>query len=344
MEGRNLKYYRNVSTLNTPDEYSYNIYWQPIKNKIPDGALVYLSCDGVYNQLNLEMLPKKGTESYVIDQNQIVLLTNTKDLMLLEEVNTTNTKKKSKETKKVNPDKYVFGGSPKFYTNNNIVKKNIPDLPGAEKEIMELNTLIASSDKSSLLLLNGSITEDTLKSLINPKVLHIATHGYFKESKTKGGINEDDIATHPLLNSGLMLFASGDIVDNPENKYVNQKDGILTAYEAMDLTLDNTEIVILSACETGRGEVQTGEGVYGLQRAFLIAGAEAIVISLFKVNDEVTQKLMYTFYQKWLKTGNKRQAFIDAKKEIKDQYKVPLYWGAFIMIEGRPERFYSTTN
>jgi len=142
----------------------------------------------------------------------------------------------------------------------------------------------------------------------------------------------------------LMLLGSGDIVDNPDNKYVNQKDGILTAYEAMDLPLDNTDIVILSACETGRGEVQVGEGVYGLQRAFLIAGAKAIVISLFKVNDEVTQKLMLSFYQKWLKTGDKRQSFIDAKKEIKKEYKVPLYWGAFIMIEGRPERYYSNTN
>ena len=348
METRYLKYYRNTATLNTPDEYSYNVYWQPIKNKIPDGALVYLSCDGVYNQLNLEMFPVKGTENYVIDQNKIVLVTNTKDLLTMEEMKASgntasNTKKKTKENKKASSDKYVLCGSPTFYVDDKVVKKNIPDLPGAEKEITELNTLLASSDKTSLVLLKNSITEDTVKSMRSPKVLHIATHGYFKESTSKGG-NEDDIATDPLLNSGLMLLGSGDIVDNPDNKYVNQKDGILTAYEAMDLPLDNTDIVILSACETGRGEVQVGEGVYGLQRAFLIAGAKAIVISLFKVNDEVTQKLMLSFYQKWLKTGDKRQAFIDAKKEIKQEYKVPLYWGAFIMIEGHPERYYSNSN
>ena len=109
----------------------------------------------------------------------------------------------------------------------------------------------------------------------------------------------------------------------------------------MDLPLENTDIVVLSACETGRGEIAVGEGVYGLQRAFLIAGAKSIVISLFKVNDDVTQKLMLSFYQKWLKTGDKRQAFSDAKKEIKQQYKEPLYWGAFLMIEGKPERFVS---
>ncbi len=341
METRYLKYYRNTSTLNTPDEYSYDVYWQPIKNKIPDLAQVYLSCDGVYNQINLEMLPMKGTEVYVIDQNKLVLLTNTKDLLNMEEV--TALKKKTKDSKKVSTESYVFCGSPLFYTDNTIVKKNIPDLPGAEKEIMELNTLVSSTKRTSYMFVKNSITEDTIKSLRSPKVLHIATHGYFKESLVKG-VNEDDIATHPLLNSGLMLFGSGDIVDNPDNKYVNQKEGILTAYEAMDLPLDNTDIVILSACETGRGEVQVGEGVYGLQRAFLIAGAKAIVISLFKVNDEVTQKLMLSFYQKWLKTGDKRQAFIDAKIEIKQLYKTPLYWGAFIMIEGRPERFNLNSN
>jgi CHAT domain-containing protein len=337
MEKRYLKYFRNTATLNAPDEFSYNVYWQPIKNKIPDGALVYLSSDGVYNQINLEMMPKKGTENYVIDQNQIVLLTNTKDLLQMETMTAgNNSRKKTKEPKKlVNTNPYVFCGSPVFYTGNKVTKKNVPDLPGAEKEIIDLNTLLVSSDKSTLMLIDQNVTEDTIKSLRSPKVLHIATHGYFKESKAG---NEDDIASNPLLNSGLMLRGSGDIVDNPDNKYVNQKEGILTAYEAMDLPLENTDIVVLSACETGRGEVQVGEGVYGLQRAFLIAGAKSIIISLFKVNDEVTQKLMVSFYQKWLKSGDKRQAFVEAKKEIKQQYKEPIYWGAFLMIEGKPER------
>jgi CHAT domain-containing protein len=115
------------------------------------------------------------------------------------------------------------------------------------------------------------------------------------------------------------------------------KGGILTAYEAMNLNFDNTELVVLSACETGRGEVQAGEGVYGLQRAFLIAGADAVIMSLFKVNDEVTQKLMMHFYVNWLKTGDKRKSFIEAKKAIKSEYDSPIYWGAFIMIEGNPQ-------
>jgi CHAT domain-containing protein len=331
MEKRNLKYYRNVSTLFMKDEFSYNAYWKPIKRMIPDGAQIYISGDGVYNQINLEMLPD-STGTFVIDKNQLVLVTNTKDIINSASV---MVKKKNKEVKKsANANPYVLCGSPEFYTENQKIKKTIPDLPGAEKEIIDLNLLLASSDKNILKLIKNDMTEDTIKHIPNPKVLHIATHGYFKESDLKSS-GDDDIATDPLLNSGLMLLGSGDIIDNPDNKYVNQKDGILTAYEAMDLSLDNTDLVVLSACETGRGEVQIGEGVYGLQRAFLVAGSKAVILSLFKVNDDVTQKLMLSFYQKWLKTGNKRQAFIDAKKEIKAQYKEPIYWGAFIMIEGK---------
>jgi len=75
-----------------------------------------------------------------------------------------------------------------------------------------------------------------------------------------------------------------------------------------------------------------GEGVYGLQRAFLVAGARTLIMSMFKVSDEATRKLMVTFYKKWLETGNKRESFVAAKKELRNEYKEPIYWGAFIMI------------
>ena len=100
----------------------------------------------------------------------------------------------------------------------------------------------------------------------------------------------------------------------------------------MNLNFDKTDLVVLSACETGLGEVQLGEGVYGLQRSFLVAGSQSIIMSLIKVNDEVTQELMMTFYKKWLKTGDRRKSFLEAKKEIKLKYKEPIFWGSFVMI------------
>ena len=129
------------------------------------------------------------------------------------------------------------------------------------------------------------------------------------------------------------MSGAGDILDNNfTTSNVNSQNGILTAYEAMNMNLENTELVTLSACETGLGDVQIGEGVAGLQRSFLVAGADNVVMSLFKVSDEITEKLMLTFYKKWLQSGDKRKAFIDAKREIKAQHPESIYWGSFIMI------------
>ena len=136
---------------------------------------------------------------------------------------------------------------------------------------------------------------------------------------------------NPLLKTGLLLKGAGDVRDKTKYNY-NIESGILTAYEAMSLNLDKTDLVVLSACETGLGDISNGEGVYGLQRAFLVAGAKTLIMSMFKVDDEATQKLILTFYRKWLTSGNLRQSFVDAKKELRVEYPEPIYWGAFMMI------------
>jgi CHAT domain-containing protein len=137
---------------------------------------------------------------------------------------------------------------------------------------------------------------------------------------------------NPLLRSGLLLKNGGYLLLSGNINEFNREDGILTSYEAMNLGLDQTELVVLSACETGLGEVKLGEGVYGLQRAFLVAGSDAVIMSLFKVNDEITTELMTIFYQKWMESGEKRKALIEAKKEINKKYNSPKYWAAFLMV------------
>lgn len=106
----------------------------------------------------------------------------------------------------------------------------------------------------------------------------------------------------------------------------------MTAYEAMNLYLQSTEFVALSAFEPGLGGVQLGEFVFGMQRLFVVSGAQNVIISLFKVSDEITTELMLVFYKNWNKYMSKHDAFVLAKKSIMTRYDMPKYWGSFILI------------
>ncbi|MFY7786911.1 MAG: CHAT domain-containing protein [Thermoflexibacteraceae bacterium] len=132
-----------------------------------------------------------------------------------------------------------------------------------------------------------------------------------------------------MLNSGVVLAGVSNYYRSAEKPAT--EDGILTAHEAQNLHLDQTNLVILSACETALGEVRHGEGVYGLQRAFKVAGAKSILTSHWKVDDRVTQELMTAFYANCLRMGNKRQAFLAAQQEIRKKYPQSFFL-AFAMV------------
>lgn len=107
---------------------------------------------------------------------------------------------------------------------------------------------------------------------------------------------------------------------------------MLTAYEATSLNLSNTQLVVLSACETGLGDVKAGEGVYGLQRAFMVAGAKNVIMSVWKVDDRVTSELMVAFYEANAETKSITKAFRQAQLIIRERYPDPYYWGGFKLL------------
>ena len=187
--------------------------------------------------------------------------------------------------------------------------------------------------------LSGASLKTMLRNSVSPRLLHLATHGFFLQDQylqsaakllrhpavntLAGGLE------NPLLRSGLALagantwLAGGSLPAEAE-------DGMLTAEDVTAMNLLSTELVVLSACETGLGQVQAGEGVFGLRRAFVLAGAKTLVMSLWKVPDQQTQELMVIFYDGLL-TGQSRVAALrQAQMEIKKLYPNPLYWGAFI--------------
>ncbi len=323
METRFFRYYRNSIISKLPDVYSYKIFWEPIQKEIGQYATIFLSPDGVYNQINLEAIPTPDGK-YVIDNSNIVIVSNTKDLYL----------RKLKSKSQASNTATMFG-NPKFYLTAS-ANQRVVDLPGTEKEVNELEELLKQKGWKTSEYVEASATEERVKEQESPKIFHIATHGFYTAA-----ISEDDakqmtqseaqLTENPLMKTGLLLKGAGDLLDKTKYNY-NLESGILTAYEAMSLNLDKTDLVVLSACETGLGEVSNGEGVYGLQRAFLVAGAKVLIMSMFKVDDEATQKLILNFYKKWLTTGNLRQSFVDAKKELRVEYPEPIYWGAFMMI------------
>ena len=137
-----------------------------------------------------------------------------------------------------------------------------------------------------------------------------------------------------MIRSGLLLAGANQAWKTGQPAQPDMEDGILTAYEISQVDLSGTELVVLSACETGLGHIQGNEGVYGLQRAFKIAGAKYLIMSLWQVPDFQTQELMTLFYQKWLSEKMPLpEAFRAAQGSVREKYEHPYFWAGFVLVE-----------
>ncbi len=320
LETRYLKYYNTVMQKMLPDEYAHDQFWARIEPVVTGKKVIYFSPDGVYNQINLNTLRKLDGD-YLLNRYDIVIAGNIRDLLTW--------KQRKAATASRNA---VLVGFPDYQTDE------VPPLPGTRLELETVSRVLKPSGYQIKQFMQAEANEKNLKAVKAPYILHIATHGYFlKDVDTSEGsvfgVNAENATHNPLLRSGLILAGAGRALAGTFSSDLSASDnGVLTAYEAMNLDLEGTALVVLSACETGLGDVKAGEGVYGLQRAFLVAGAEALIMSLWRVDDAATQQLMSTFYTNLIKSGNKQRAFKQAQLQLMSKYKDPYYWGAFVMM------------
>lgn len=323
LDDKYYKYYKNTIRLKKKDELTYAQFWGPLEPLIEDIKNLFLSFDGIYNQVNVNTLLSES--GYVIDRWNIVFLTNTADLPGNKEAALTKLKK----------NVWLLG-----YPNYGESRDILP-LPGTKEEVEKIDEILRSAGIETILKLGDEASEYNVKKASNFAIYHFATHGFFLADagnlpqEQLFGIEPEVARENPMLRSGILLKGAADTFHGLDHKEFNdQNNGILTAYEAMNLHLDDTELVVLSACETGLGDMKAGEGVYGLQRAFLVAGSDRIIMSLWKVSDEATRELMTMFYSNLIKYNNDvRRAFKAAQLALKQKYPEPYYWGAFVLIE-----------
>lgn len=336
LESKFTQYYRNCISYQIEDQYSYKKFWEPISDKLAGIKKVYVSSDGVYNKINLSTLRNPTTGQYLAQELTAHLVTNTRELTTWE-----GESSMANSAFLLGHPSYQIGTLAKLDANETDITRSssnlgqwfdqmsFDDLPGTEQEIIKIAEGLQQNDWNLTIKLHESATEEELKQVSSPSILHIATHGFFIPSEDMAA-GKGHTTENPMLRSGLVLAGVENYYSAAQRP--ETEDGILTAYEATTLFLDKTELVVLSACETGLGETKDGEGVYGLQRAFKVAGAKTILMSLWKVNDEATQNLMSVFYKNWLQGDSKREAFLKAQQQIRSDFPNPYYWGAFVMV------------
>lgn len=310
----------------------------PIRAKLGNTRQLLLSPDSELNLIPFAALVDENNQ-YLVENYGITYLSSGRDLLRLQN----SAPSKQPPLILANPDYQNAGKPSQASTSQNRSSRDLNltfgPLPGTQEEGTQLKRLLPNAT----LLSEKQATENALKQVQSPEVLHIATHGFFLETDLDAApnVNEDRASIgvvyqqppqrqkrsdeNPLLRSGLALAGA-----NPRKS--GAEDGIFTALEATGLNLQGTKLVVLSACETGLGDIANGEGVYGLRRAFVMAGAESQVLSLWKVDDTGTKDLMVNYYQRLKNKEGRGEALRQTQLEMlrSPQYQHPYYWAAFI--------------
>jgi CHAT domain-containing protein/tetratricopeptide (TPR) repeat protein len=305
----------------------------PIQPLIADDTRLLISPDGQLNLIPFEAL-LDGQRRYLVERFSITYLTTGRDLLRMQAPHPSRDVPVLVADPWFGEPKGTLVSSARMAGRGRTVRRSVTigadlaslyfaPLEGTRAEARTIQALFPDAR----LLTGEQASEAALEQLKGPKILHVATHGFFLQDAdgeaAAGGASSDP--ENPLLRSGLALSGANLVRDN-------KGEGILTALEASNLDLWGTKLVTLSACDTGVGEVKNGQGVYGLRRSFFLAGTETLVMSLWPVSDYVTRQMMTAYYtglKQGLGRGEAlRQAQLAMLKRKARQH--PFYWASFI--------------
>ena len=320
--------------------------FDPVKEVLGNHKRLIISPDGDLSQVPFEALPN-DCGGFLIDDYQFSYVAVGRDVLRF---NRESFAESSPPVVVADPD-FNLGGRPRLTGKKTTFNRHSRDLDRSG-----FARLLETRDEGEYLAakfgvtpwLGSSALEKPLKAVRSPNVLHIATHGFFHEDQKQdpnGGTRGLEFTTigaidrggrfsmsnlgNPLLRSGLALAGANTWLkgqDPPEEA----EDGLLTAEDVTGMDLLDTELVVLSACDTGLGEVHIGEGVMGLRRSFMLAGAKTLVMSLWKVPNDETRELMEDFYSRLIDGTPRAEALRQAQLALKAKYPNPYFWGAFI--------------
>jgi len=348
------------------------LVWEPLQKELRGIRRIYFSPAGVLHTIAIEYTP--GMEEY-----EMCRLSTTREIIDIKasavaadevgaaaalyggvDYETMNSTKLVLSTETQNPStsdaftrEFSLSQHRAFVDSLDLRGQSISYLPSTLDEVKSIQASLEGSRRSAKVYVGPEATETSLKSLSghSPNVLHLATHGfYFTEKQSKKHDNllfltdndqrSGDMEDKTLTRSGLFMAGANKVLEG-ENVPMDSDDGILTAREISRLDLRGTDLVVLSACETGKGDIKQGEGVFGLQRSFKKAGAKTIVMSLWNVSDLPTQMLMTEFYKNLCSGKGKRESLRLAQKTVREYkdsdgsllFQNPHYWAGFVILD-----------
>jgi CHAT domain-containing protein len=296
---------------------------QPIRQYLGDTKHLLLSPDSALNLIPFEAL-KDENDKYLIERYAFSYLTSGRDLIRFPD--SPPSRQVAVVFSEINYDRATQVTQ---QTPTKTAQARSIDL--ASTNFSPLQTLgetqqIQAVYKDALVFRDRDATKTALQQIKAPLILHLATHGFFIPAQNTGKLSQQ--LDNPLTRSGIILAGAN---RDPKSKE-QSGDGILTGLEAAGLDLYGTQLVVLSACETGLGDISAGEGIYGLRRALVMAGSQTQVLSLWKVKNDATTELMKNFYQNLQAGKGRHQALREAQLKLLNSpnYTNPHYWAAFI--------------